>query len=147
LTNTVSERYRVKTGSLANYHNYQYYTPFYEPNILLETFAIPTKKIYYKGKGKQIFEQILYSHIDKKYYETYKKNGFGIPLVDWVKRMMLDDIKKISTQKFIKKQNLFDYQELSELINSFENQPNYNKGVVLWCYYVFQLWYKYNIND
>lgn len=146
LNNTVSEKYKVKTSSLARYHNYDYYTPFYEVNILLKTFAIPSKKIYHNNHGKYIFRKILHKNIPKKYYENYKKNGFGIPIVDWMQRMMLPEIKTLSKQDFIDKQNLFNYQELINLMNKFEKEPDYNKAVVLWCYYVFQLWYLENIN-
>lgn len=147
LQNTVSEKYKVKTSSLARYHGYEYYTPFYDPSILLKTFALPIDEIYKEGKGKYIFEKVLYKNIPKKYFENYKKNGFGVPLVDWVQRIMLDDIKRLSTLDKIEKQQLFDYQALQTLIVKFEENPDYNKAVVLWCYYIFELWYNENIES
>jgi len=147
LMNTVSEKYKVKTYGVSSYHNFNYYTPFYEPGILLKTFSVSTNKIYKGGKGKYIFRNILYKNIPKKYYCNYKKNGFGVPLVDWMQRMILPEIKKITTEKKIKKQNLFYYNAIMDLIYQFDENPDYNKAVVLWCYYIFQLWYVENIEN
>lgn len=147
LCNTVSEKYRVKTGSLARYHHYDYYTPYYTEEILKKTFEIPTNMIYKNQKGKYIFEKVLYNKIPKEYYDSYKKNGFGVPLADWVKRLMLPDIKKTLDKDKILKQDLFIYENLKEFIDDFEKKPNYSKAVVVWCYYIFELWYQKNIDN
>ena len=145
LNNIVSEKYREKTGALARYHNYKYFTPFYDVDIIEKTFSIPLDLIIKDGKGKYIFEKILYNNIDKSMYSDYKKVGFGIPLVKWMNEFMLEKIKKITEKEFINSQCIFDYNELIKLINEFEKKQTYSIAVVLWNYYVFQLWYKENI--
>lgn len=140
LTNTVSEKYKVKTQTIIKKNKFICYTPLYELSILMKVFEIPSNILHHK----KIFRKILYKHIPQKYFENYKKKGFGVPLSNWVYKFMLDDIIKISTLSFIEKQGLFDYYELHKLIASFKNDLNYSKAVVLWNYYIFQLWYLYN---
>lgn len=145
LNNTVPEKYRVKTSSLTSYYDYKYYTPYYDPPILDKIFSTPINKLYNNKKGKYIFDNVLYRNIPSQYFNNYKKMGFGFPTIDWVNRIMMPDIKKISTQKYIENQNIFDYCELVSLFKSFEKKPNYDKAIVIWNYYVFQLWYIENI--
>lgn len=146
LDNIVPEKERIKSLiPLKNYVNGQYYTPYYTPDILLKSFAIKTNKLYKNGEGKYIFNKVLYRHIPEKYYSDYKKNGFGFPMIDWVNRIMLSEIEKISIKEKIDEQSIFNYYELQNLIASFKLKPEYSKAVVLWCYYIFQLWYYENI--
>ncbi len=147
LTNTVAEKYRVKTNTLMNHYDWNLYTPFYDPEVILKTFSVPTKMMNRYGSGKILFDKILYQSIPQKYFVNYKKKGFGIPTEDWVLRLMLPEIKKISSKDFIEKQKLFSYEELNKLIATFEKDATYGKAIVLWCYYVFQLWYNQNIGN
>lgn len=147
LTNTVSEKYRVKTNTLMKAFNWELYTPFYDPSVILKNFSLPTKMMNKNGKGKILFDKILYQSIPEKYFGNYKKKGFGIPTEDWVLRLMLPEIKKLSSKKFIDNQKLFSYEELNKLIENFEKDATYGKAIVLWCYYVFQLWYNQFIEN
>ncbi len=147
LNNTVSEKYRMKYFYPLKNINMAFYTPFYNEQLILDTFKLKTKKIYHHGHGKLIFDNILFKNIPMKYFANYQKKGFGIPLISWVQKFMLDDIKKISTKNFIAKQNLFDYNNLMNLIIDFEINKDYDRAVVLWSYYLFQLWYKENVGD
>lgn len=142
---TVPDKYNYKSVMLSKYHGFKYFAPFYDIDILKRTFEVSTREFNKEGKKKYIFEKVLYNNIPKSFFEDYKKNGFGVPIIDWLKRFMLDDLKKISTEEFIKKQDLFKYEELMNLIRSFEEKPNYDKALVLWGYYNFQLWYKHNM--
>lgn len=147
LNNTISEKYRIKNLGPMKYHNYCYYSPYYQEDIILKSFSILPKQIYKKGRGKIIFDKVLFQHIPQEYFDDYTKKGFGIPIIDWVKRFMLDEIKILSKKDFIKKQNIFCYDALINLFNEFEQRPNYNIAVVLWNYYIFQLWYIENVGE
>ena len=134
-------KYKMKTASVINKNGFKYYMPFYDVNLIKLIFKTPLKYV----EKKYISNKILYKNIDKKLFATYQKNGFGVPLVNWVKRFMLDDIKKISTKKYIAEQNIFNFEELDKLIKEFETDLDYNRAVVLYNYYMFQLWYKANL--
>lgn len=148
ICNDISEKYRYKMFYLSQYSNNEIYTPFYDLDIILETFRIPTKKICYKGKGKYIFDKVLYKNFPKEYFETYEKRGFGIPLEEWMDKYFIKEIKKISTKEYIEKQKIFCYDELNKLIDDYSNVRHYySQALVLWNYYIFQLWYQENIED
>ena len=144
LCNTVTEKFKVKTTALANYYNINNYTPYFDIDILQKTFEIPLRKIRRKGKGKYIFRKVLYNNIPEKYYAEYKKKGFGIPMKKWCQDVFFKEAVKLSDKEFIEKQNLFKYDELTKLFDDFKNEPDYNKSIVIWNYYVFQNWYKEN---
>lgn len=141
----VSEKYRVKVESPMNYYNLKYFTPYYDEQIIKKSFETPTKMIYKNHEGKHILNKVLFDHIPEHFFKDYRKKGFGIPLIDWINKIILKEIKEISKKEFITKQNLFNYKELIQLISDFEQNPNYNKASILWNYYIFQLWYKNNI--
>ncbi|MBR1413427.1 MAG: hypothetical protein IJ574_02005 [Bacilli bacterium] len=142
LLNTVTEKFKVKTTSLANYYGIKNYTPYFDIDILKKTFEININKMHRNNKGKYIFNKILYNNIPEKYFSEYKKKGFGIPTNIWCKDVFVSEARKLSTKEFIDKQGLFIYDELISLFNDFEQEPNYNKALVIWNYYVFQNWYK-----
>ena len=145
LKHTVPEKYKAKTKSIMKFYNNKCYTPYYDLDVITYLFKTPINKVYKNNHGKYIFEKVLYKNIPKEYYEKYKKNGFGVPLTVWVKKIMLNDIKTLSKKKTIDKKGLFNYDELTKLILDFEENSDYNKACVLWCYYIFQLWYQENI--
>lgn len=142
LNNIVSERNKVKIGSIMNNYNYKYFTPYYDISILEKSFNTPINYLYQNKEGKYIYNKVLEKYVPNKYFENYKKNGFGIPVVKWVKNYILDEIIKISEKDFIEKQGIFVYDNLYELINGFKNDNEYSKALVLWNYFIFQLWYK-----
>lgn len=147
LNNVISEKYRMKHLGPINYHKRKFYTPYYNEDIILKTFSIFPNKIYKKGNGKVIFDEVLFNYIPKEYYDSYRKKGFGIPLIDWLNRFVIDDIKKISNKEFILKQDLFNYDAIIDLLNEYDTNQKYKIAVVLWSYYVFQLWYIENVGD
>lgn len=134
-------KYKMKIKSVMNKNNFKYFTPFYDVDLIKLIFKTPIKYV----ENKYISDKVLYKNIDNDLFANYKKKGFGIPLINWLKRFMLDDIKKISTKKYIDEQNIFNYEELNNLIKEFEINLDYNRAVVLYSYYVFQLWYKENL--
>lgn len=134
-------KYKMKIKSVMNKNNFKYFTPFYDADLIKLIFKTPVKYV----ENKYISNKVLYNNINKDLFANYKKNGFGIPLINWFKRFMLEDIKKISTEEFITKQNIFNFKELKNLIKEFEINLDYNRAVVLYSYYVFQLWYEANL--
>ncbi len=134
-------RYIIKTGSVMNKNGFKFFMPFYDVNLIKMVFKTPIK---YTEK-KNISNKILAKNVNQNLFVDYKKKGFGVPLVNWVERFMLEDIKKISTKDFIIKQNIFNFEELNNLIKEFEINLDYNRAVVLYNYYMFQLWFKENL--
>ncbi len=142
-----SEKVKNKNIHILKNLKMNYYTPFYDVDLLYKFMEYNNDLIDNNRDNKYIFSKVLYNNIDKKYFDNYKKNGFGIPIKKWMKDFLLDDIKKITKKDYIDEQKIFKYDELIKLINYYEKYPVYSRAIVLWNYYIFQLWYFHNIKS
>ncbi|MBQ3408458.1 MAG: hypothetical protein IJH12_04560 [Clostridia bacterium] len=87
---------------------------------------------------KYILKDILYKYVPKELLDS-KKKGFGIPKYEWLQTFLKEDIERLSTKEFIERQNIFNYEKLSKIINRSDDEIYKD---VLWDYYIFQLWYE-----
>jgi len=129
----------------SNYYNLKLNSPLSDVCIVKYSLDIKMKYKYYRGNKKYILKEILYDYMPSNLLSNEKK-GFGIPLVEWVNEIFLNYIKNISNEEFLEKQNIFKNNTISQLINDFKTNKSYAYALILFHYYVFQLWYNEYIN-
>ena len=92
-------------------------------------------------------KKILYKRIPEELLNQ-KKCGFGIPLKEWLYNIYREDIILLSNEEFIKKQNLFNFNKVNNIIQKLNNNSlNHKEAYTLFAYYMFQLWYKAYIEN
>ncbi len=133
----MADRVSIKMGTVSKKNNIEIRTPFFDKDIIEYTFQIPHKFKYYKRIKKYILKEILYEYIPRELFND-KKMGFGIPIQKWLKTYLYKDLKRVSEKEFIEKQNIFNYDELNNLISNIDNRE---VTQILWDFYMFQLWY------
>ena len=134
-------RINTKTNRPSNTNGIEIKSPFLANNIIEYSFKIPQKYKYHKKNKKYIFKQILYKYIPEELFDK-KKRGFGVPISKWLTTYLYQDLMRVSNKEFIEKQNIFNYEKLSELLEKIKNDK-YQERVsqILWNLYIFQLWY------
>jgi asparagine synthase (glutamine-hydrolysing) len=95
------------------------------------------------------FKNITRKYIFKKAFENklpksilYRnKKGFGIPLTKWIKNDLKKEIEHYLSYDYIKKQDLFLYDSVSDIFKEHLNGSKDNRKQV-WTLYMFQKWYE-----
>ena len=134
----ICDRINTKMGLAARKNNIEIRSPFLNKDIIEFSFKIPHKYKYNKKNKKYILKKVLYEYIPKNYFIDNKK-GFFIPIYKWINTYLIEDIKRLTVKENIEKQGIFNYDAINKLINNIDNRQ---KSILVWNYYMFQLWYE-----
>ena len=124
--------------------------PIMDTDVMEYSFRIPHKYKYYKGDKKHILKDIAYDYIPKELLER-PKTGFGVPMDEWLRGPLREQLLDYSSTSFLSRQDIFDVNYVSKFINDYvvkgDGGPatgaNFSK--VAWAFYIFQQWYNYHM--
>lgn len=114
--------------------------PFLNKKIWDFTNSLPDDYLIYKGSKKHILKEAFKDAFPHNFLDKSKK-GFGVPVGDWLRASLKDELMSYIDKRFVIEQNLFNYDYVSKLVE------NHVKGIEdntfkVWTYYCFQKWYK-----
>lgn len=120
--------------------------PIVDKNVVEMAFRLPW---YFKddqGNQKRILKDIAYQYIPKELLDR-PKMGFSIPLDQWMRGRLKEQILDYSSRDFLVKQGIFDADRITELLQYYFTYgdggkwsgKNYSK--IVWPYFIFQQWY------
>lgn len=120
--------------------------PILDPEVMEYSFRIPHNFKYHRGDKKYILKQIAYDYIPKELLDR-PKQGFGVPLDEWMRGPLKAQLMDYSNREYITKQGIFDPDEVYELIRGYlqtgdlgpATGGNYSK--ICWSFLQFQEWY------
>ncbi len=124
--------------------------PIMDTAVMEYSFRIPHSFKYYKGDKKHILKDIAYDYIPKELLNR-PKTGFGVPMDQWLRGPLREQLLEYSSSSFLKRQGIFDEAFVSKFINDYivkgDGGPatgaNYSK--IAWSFYIFQQWYNYHM--
>ena len=75
------------------------------------------------------------------------KKGFGVPVGDWLKSDLKNELLSYIEKSFIMDQNIFQFENIQRLVHEHINSTSDNTFKV-WTFYCFQKWYinNYKLN-
>lgn len=136
------DRLLCKVLKPSSYNGIRLIKPFSTTDIVEESYKIPEKYKYFNGEKKYILKEIVYDYVPKKYLDR-EKHGFSIPIKKWLlEEPFYSELLRVSDEKFLKKQHIFDSKKIKEYIEIFKEKRKKGDAIVLWCFYVFQIWYE-----
>ncbi|WP_295231689.1 asparagine synthase (glutamine-hydrolyzing) [uncultured Chryseobacterium sp.] len=114
--------------------------PFLNKKLWNYTNSLP-ENFLLNGKSKK--------YILKKAFEQYfpngflekSKQGFGVPVGDWLRHGMRTELESYIDHDFLNKQNLFITDSLISMVKSHINSLQ-DHSFKVWTFYCFQKWYK-----
>lgn len=103
-------------------------------------------KIEQENKGLKFNKNLLIKLMEDKIPSTFfqkKKKGFEVPISRYLNNNEKDKFNELTSKSYIKKQNLFNYNRITNYKNEFfQKNRDWKKG--LWSIYMFQLWHAEN---
>lgn len=129
---------KVDRMSMAN--SLETRAPFLYPDIVEFSTRIPSEYKIKNKKTKFILKETFSDILPEKIMKASKR-GFGIPIGKWFRGNLKNEFLKVTNQKFIEDQNLFNYEYIQKIFNEHQNKKE-NRGRELWTLFVFQKWYK-----
>ena len=129
----------VKVDRATMHHSLETRVPLLDYRLV--EFALnlsPSLKLK-NGEAKYLLKQVLYEYVPKKLFDR-PKQGFSIPLADWLKNDLRFLIEDYLSEKTIKKHGIVNYEIVAELKKQFlinNNNFLYNK---IWLLIVLHQW-------
>ncbi len=122
--------------------------PIMDTEVMEYSFRIPHKFKYHNGDKKHILKDIAYDYIPRELLDR-PKTGFGVPMDQWLRGPLKEQLLDYSSTSFLKKQGVFDPDYVSRFINNYvvngdagpATGANYSK--IAWSFYIFQQWYNF----
>uniref|UniRef100_A5WC05 asparagine synthase (glutamine-hydrolyzing) n=1 Tax=Psychrobacter sp. (strain PRwf-1) TaxID=349106 RepID=A5WC05_PSYWF len=132
----------VKVDRAAMSASLELRAPFLDHNLVEYAWQLPFEFKYRDGQTKWILRQVLYKHVPKELIER-PKQGFGIPLNDWLRGPLKDWAEKLLSVQFLEEQNIFYTDEIRDMWRHHLSGTRHY-GARLWSILMFQAWYKEN---
>jgi asparagine synthase (glutamine-hydrolysing) len=114
--------------------------PFLNKELWDFTNQLPDSYLINGWDKKHILKEAFKNYFPKDFLNKSKK-GFGVPVGDWLRSELRPELLSYIDQKFISKQNIFEYESVSELVLNHLGYKVDNTFRV-WTFYCFQKWYK-----
>lgn len=120
--------------------------PILDYRIVQLSFRIPQKYKYQNFDKKHILKDITYEMVPRSLLDRPKK-GFGVPLADWMRTKLQNQLLKYADREILKRQGIFNADKIHEFIYYLNKSDKSLYNSVLWSFYVFQMWYQQYVED
>ena len=118
--------------------------PFLNKELWDFTNQLPDSYLINGWDKKHILKEAFKAYFPKDFLNKSKK-GFGVPVGDWLRSELRSELLSYIDKVFIIKQNIFQFDVVSKIVEDHLNSKIDNTFRV-WTYYCFQKWYKNNYN-
>jgi asparagine synthase (glutamine-hydrolysing) len=119
--------------------------PFLDHRIIEWAARLPMQYKYNNGNKKFIIKEIVHQYIPKKMIDR-PKMGFGIPIAAWLQNDLKPFVDCYFDDSFIKKQNIFNNDEIQSIKKSFY-EGKVERAEKVWFILMFQMWYDKWMNN
>jgi asparagine synthase (glutamine-hydrolysing) len=114
--------------------------PFLNKEIWNFTSQLPEDYLIKGWDKKHILKESFKEYFPKDFLNKSKR-GFGVPVGNWLRANLKNELLSYIDKSFIEKQNIFYYETLSNLVNN-HLQGKIDNTFRVWTFYCFQKWYK-----
>jgi asparagine synthase (glutamine-hydrolysing) len=129
----------VKVDRASMAYSVEVRSPFLDYRIVEYARTLPVKFRYDNGLKKKIVRDILSEYIPEEIFNQPKR-GFAVPISDWMKNELKQDILEKLNDDFLRKVPNLDVEKFQlKMKQYFEGKYNYSH--LVWRLYVLSLWY------
>ena len=131
---------KVDLYSMAN--SLEVRTPFLDHRLVNFAFGLRANYKIQEGMKKRILQDAARPYLPESLYNR-PKQGFEVPLLPWFRGELSDLIHQdLLSASFIKEQNLFNPQYISQLLNQLKSNSPGDAPANVWALLVFNKWWK-----
>jgi asparagine synthase (glutamine-hydrolysing) len=114
--------------------------PFLNKEIWNLTRQLPENYLLNGWDKKHILKESFQHYFPKDFLNKSKK-GFEVPVGDWLRADLKNELLSYIEIAFVEKQNIFQFEVVSNLVNNHV-QGKIDNTFRVWTFYCFQKWYK-----
>jgi len=131
---------KVDFMSMAN--SLEVRVPFLDHEVVNTAFQIQ-ENLKIKGNTRKfVLREAFKDDLPQELY-TRGKKGFDVPLLDWFRNEMKEDLEKnIFNKEFVTSQDIFNWDGLMNLKARLNSNKPGDAATHIWQIYVFQKWWK-----
>ena len=118
--------------------------PLLDYRIAEFVYSLPLDLRYRRGIRKYLLKKVLYKYLPAKLFRR-PKQGFGIPLDEWLRGGVKPYLNEYLNIERIKKDGMFNHGFVEELVQKHLS-GKYNYQYPLWTLLQFQLWKEKYLN-
>ncbi len=117
--------------------------PLLDKEVMEYSYRIPQKFKCYKNTQMYILKELVYDYVPKAIMDR-PKHGFSIPIEQWLKGPLREELLSYAEYDFVKNQGLFCpeavQKNLQEFLN-YEAEKMTHAAGIWWAFFAFQQWY------
>ncbi|MFT3947235.1 MAG: asparagine synthase (glutamine-hydrolyzing) [Agriterribacter sp.] len=113
--------------------------PFLNPIIWNYASSLPEEFLLNKRNKKKILKDAFSKYFPEGFLDL-NKQGFGVPVGNWLRDSLKDELLQYANKDFIYSQGIFNYDYVKKLVDNHLMQKADNTFKV-WTYFCFQKWY------
>lgn len=114
--------------------------PFLNRKLWNYTNSLPENFLLKGNNKKYILKKAFEQYFPNGFLEK-SKQGFGVPVGDWLRHGMKKELESYIDLDFLNKQNLFITDSIVYMVKSHINSLE-DHSFKVWTFYCFQKWYK-----
>lgn len=115
--------------------------PFLNKELWDFTNQLPESYLINGWDKKHILKEAFKGYFPKNFLNKTKK-GFGVPVGDWLRSELKQELLSYTEKTYIEKQNIFHYNYISKLVSN-HLEGKIDNTFRVWTFYCFQKWYRH----
>lgn len=115
-------------------------SPFLDHRLWEFTNHLPDSFLIKKGNKKRILKD-TFEHLLPSFFFNLPKSGFGVPVGEWLRTSLKNELLQVTSACFLKEQAIFNEPYITILVYEHLNNVR-DHTFKLWTLYCFQKWYK-----
>ncbi len=119
--------------------------PFLNKDLWNFSKQLPEQYLIKGFDKKQILKEAFKQYFPDKFLDKSKK-GFAVPVGDWLRSELRNELESYIERSFLEKQNIFYPEEIIKLVNNHIDRKVDNTFRV-WTFFCFQKWYTSHLNE
>ncbi|MBD8084620.1 asparagine synthase (glutamine-hydrolyzing) [Chryseobacterium caseinilyticum] len=114
--------------------------PFLNKELWNYTKTLPEEYLMKGSNKKYILKKAFEEYFPEEFLDK-SKQGFGVPVGDWLKYGMRKELESFIDNEFLKQQDLFKVDAIVTMVKNHLSSLE-DHSFKVWTFYCFQKWYK-----
>lgn len=131
----------VKVDRTSMLNSLECRAPFLNKKLWDYTHSLPDTYLMKGWVKKYILKDAFRDQFPAGFLDK-SKAGFGVPVGDWLRSTLKEELLNYVSKEFLETQNIFNQAAISKMVN--EHLKGTDHTFKVWTYYCFQKWYKKN---